>query len=300
MLSKSFLRTSALGLCLALTFAISAPRADTAPATPKVLAKVNGVPVTSEDVKVALEDLGPNLPPQLKGGAREAYVLDYLIDAQLVAQKAEADKLDKGPDFAAKLGYLREKVLMEGVLGEIAKTAVTDAALKSTYDEAAKLQKPEEEVRARHILVATDADAQAALKRIKAGEDFGKVAKEVSKDPGSEGGELGWFTKDRMVPEFADAAFKLKVGEISEPVKSQFGWHIIEVEEKREKTFPPFDQVKDQVAHYIVQKAQAELVQNLRKDAKIEKTEPEPAMPPMEAGKTPEAKTPDTQTPDKK
>lgn len=300
MLSKLFMRTSALGLCLALTFAIPATRAEPATGTPKVLAKVNGVPLTSEDVKIALEDLGPNLPPQLKGGAREAYVLDYLIDAQLVAQKAVADKLDKGPDFTAKLAYLREKVLMEGVLGEIAKTAVTDAALKSTYDEAAKMQKPEEEIRARHILVATDADAQAALKRIKGGEDFAKVAKELSKDPGSEGGELGWFTKDRMVPEFADAAFKLKVGEISEPVKSQFGWHIIEVEEKREKTFPPFDQVKDQVAHYIVQKAQAELVQNLRKDAKIEKMEPDPSIAPAEGSKTPEAKTSETKTPEQK
>ena len=101
------------------------------------------------------------------------------------------------------------------------------------YDEAAKAQKPETEIHARHILVPTEAEAQAALKRVKAGEDFAKVAKEVSKDPGSEGGDLGWFTKDRMVPEFADAAFKLEPGQISEPVKSPFGWHIIQVEEKR-------------------------------------------------------------------
>ncbi len=164
---------------------------------------------------------------------------------------------------------------MESVLGKLAKDAATDAAMKKTYDEAAAAQKPETEVHARHILVATEDDAQAALKRLKAGEDFAKVAKEVSKDPGSEGGDLGWFTKERMVPEFADAAFKLEPGQLSEPVKSQFGWHIIKVEGKRQKTFPPFDQVKDQVAHYVVQKAQSDLIVKLRKDAKIERLTPE-------------------------
>ncbi len=103
------------------------------------------------------------------------------------------------------------------------------------------------------------------IKRLKAGEDFAKVAKEVSKDTGSDGGDLGWFTKDKMVPEFAEAAFKLEPGTISEPVKSPFGWHVIEVEGKREKTFPPFDEVKDQVSRYVVQKAQSELVTELRK-----------------------------------
>lgn len=287
-----FLRTSALGLCLAFTFQVPI-LLSAQPAAAKVLAKVNGASVTDEDVKIALEDLGPSLPQQLEGKARESYILDYLIDARLVAQKAESEKLDKGVDFAAKLSYLREKALMESLLNQISKTAVTDAALKATYDEAAKMQKPEPEIRARHILVPTDADAQEVLKRLKAGEDFAKVAKEVSKDPGSEGGELGWFTKDRMVPEFADAAFKLDTGQTSEPVKSQFGWHVIQVEEKREKTFPPFDQVKDQVAHYIIQKAQATLVQDLRKNAKIEKLEPEPSAEAPNASKAPEPKAPE-------
>jgi peptidyl-prolyl cis-trans isomerase C len=106
------------------------------------------------------------------------------------------------------------------------------------------------------------------------GDEFATIAKEVSKDPGSEGGDLGWFTKDRMVPEFADAAFKLEVGQVSDPVKSPFGWHIIEVMDKRQKTFPPFDQVKEQVTRYVVQKAQSAFVADLRKTAKIERTEP--------------------------
>jgi len=167
---------------------------------------------------------------------------------------------------------------MEGVLAQVAKTAATDAAIKATYDEEMKKQKPETEIHARHILVATEDEAKSALKRIMGGEEFEKVAKEVSKDPGSEGGDLGWFTKDRMVPEFADAAFKLDVGQMSDPVKSPFGWHLIEILDKREKTPPTFDQVKDQVSRYVVQKAQLAYVTDLRKGAKIEITEP-PAPP---------------------
>ena len=109
---------------------------------------------------------------------------------------------------------------MEALLSKVAKAATTDEALKKAYDEAAKAQKPETEIHARHILVATKEEAEAALKRVKAGEDFAKVANEVSKDPGSDGGDLGWFTKDRMVPEFADAAFKLESGQVSDPVKT--------------------------------------------------------------------------------
>jgi peptidyl-prolyl cis-trans isomerase C len=269
------LRASALGL--AFLIAAAAPLSLLATgASATVLAKVNGKEITDEDVRIATEDIGPNLPAQLEGKARDAYVLDYLIDGVLVAQKAEAEKLDKDPDFPKKLAYYREKLLMESVLGKLAKDAATDDAMKKTYDEAAAAQKPETEVHARHILVATEDDAQAALKRLKAGEDFAKVAKDVSKDPGSEGGDLGWFTKDRMVPEFADAAFKLEPGQLSQPVKSKFGWHIIKVEDKRQKSFPPFDEVKEQVARYVVQKAQSDLIVKLRKDAKIERTSDAP------------------------
>jgi peptidyl-prolyl cis-trans isomerase C len=273
------LRVSALGLVFLFASAMSlGVLANAASAT--VLAKVNGKEITDEDLKIVAEDLGPSLPPQLQGKAREAYLLDYLIDGELIAQKALADKLDQDPEFPKKLAYIREKLLMESVLRKLSKEAATDAAMKKTYDEVAKEQKPETEVHARHILVATEDDAQAALKRVKAGEDFAKVAKELSKDPGSEGGDLGWFTKDRMVPEFADAAFKLEVGQISEPVKSQFGWHVIKLEGKREKTFPPFDEVKDQVARYVVQKAEEEMIVKLRKDAKIERlTAPADAAP---------------------
>lgn len=277
----------AIGL-VALTAAV-------APAQAKVLAKVNGVEITDEDLKLALEDLGPGIPHQLEGKARDSYVLDFLIDEQLVVQKAQADKLAETPDFAKKMAYLRDKALMETLLGNVAKTAATDAAIKATYDEAAKNQKPETEYHAHHILVPTEDEAKKALARVKGGEDFAKVAGEVSKDPGSKGGDLGWFTKDRMVPEFGDAAAKLKPGELSEPVKTQFGWHIIRLDETRPKTFPPLDQIKDQVARYVVQKAQSELVMKLREGAKIERTDP-----PADAGKAPAAPAPAAKPAEKK
>jgi peptidyl-prolyl cis-trans isomerase C len=273
MLLTKHARIKTAGLAFLLTlFSVAIVAAS--PAAAKVLATVNGKQITDDDVKIAASDLHTSLPPQLEGKARDSYLLDFLIDGELVAQKALAEKADQTPEFAKKLAYYREKLLMESVLEQVAKTAATDAAIKATYDEAAKAQKPETEIHARHILVATEEEAKAALKRLMGGDEFATIAKEMSKDPGSEGGDLGWFTKDRMVPEFSDAAFKLEVGQVSDPVKSPFGWHIIEVLDKRQKTFPPFDQVKEQVTRYVVQKAQTALVADLRKTAKIERTEP--------------------------
>ncbi len=265
-LARAALGATALAALLAMSVAGGTAAA-------KTLAKVNGVEITDEDLKLALEDLGPAIPRQLEGKARESYVLDFLIDEQLVVQKAQADKVAETPEFAKKLGYLRDKALMETLLGDVALKAATEAAIKQAYEEAAKNQKPETEYHAHHILVPTEDEAKAALKRVKGGEDFGKVATELSKDPGAKGGDLGWFTKDRMVPEFGEAAAKMTPGQISDPIKTQFGWHVIKLDEKRPKVFPPLDQVKDQVARYVVQKAQSELVMKLRDGSKIERAD---------------------------
>jgi peptidyl-prolyl cis-trans isomerase C len=293
---KKALHAGVLGLGFALTFILPAILA-IAPAAAEVLATVNGKDITDDDLKIAAEDLGSSIPQQLQGKARDAYLLDYLIDSELVAQKAAADKLDQDPAFAKQLAYYRGKILAAALLNKVAKDAVTPDKLQQTYDQAAKTNKPQTEIHARHILVDTEAEAEAALKRIKAGEDFVKVAKEVSKDGAADGGDLGWFTKDRMLPEFADVAFKLNEGEVSDPVKTQFGWHIIKVEGKRQTTFPPFDQVKGQVEAFVVQQAQSELIQQLRKDAKIVRNdasapgaptaEPMPGQPAPAAAPTP-------------
>ena len=137
-------------------------------------------------------------------------------------------------DFKRKLAFLRNKLLMETLLQTEGKAAVTDEAMRKVYDEAVKQMASEKEVRARHILVETEDEAKAILAELKKGADFAELAKEKSKDPGAaEGGDLGYFTKDQMVPEFAEVAFKLEKGQMSDPVKTQFGWHIIKVEDKR-------------------------------------------------------------------
>jgi peptidyl-prolyl cis-trans isomerase C len=263
---------SRFALAAVLSLAASLAVAET-----KTLATVDGQAITDQDVDQALADIGQGLPQGLDAPAKHKYALDYLIDLKLVAKKAYADKVEAEADFQRKLTYYKDKLAMEEALGKVAKAADTDKAEHEAYDAAAKAQPPEEEIHARHILLPDEASAKAALARVKAGEDFAKVATELSKDPGAQGGDLGWFTKDRMVPEFADAAFKLKKGEISEPVKTQFGWHIIKVEDKRTKTFPPFAQVKEQAARYVQQKAQSDYVAELRKGAKITRADDAPA-----------------------
>src|SRR5271167_939117 len=261
-------RNAALAFALGLgaAFALAGPVS----ADPKVVAKVDGAPITEDDVADAMADIGPGLPQKLEGAARQKYVLDYLVDLKLAAKKAEADKLTGSPEFERKLAYYREKLAMEQLLGSVGKAATTEEAERKAYDDAAKAEPPQQEIHARHILLPTEEDAKKALARVKGGEDFAKVANEVSKDTAGDGGDLGWFTKDRMVPEFSDAAFKLKKGEISEPVKTQFGWHIIQVEDTRTKTFPPFEQLKDQAARYVAQKAESETIAQLHNAAKIQ------------------------------
>jgi peptidyl-prolyl cis-trans isomerase C len=245
----------------------------------KVVAKVDGIAITEKDVQLAAEDLGERLA-QLPEERKRDEVINYLVDLKLGARAAAEAKIADGPDFAARLAYYRDKVLLDEYLTREGKKAVTDEAAKKLYDETTKAMAPEEEVHARHILVEDEAQAKAAAERLKKGEDFAKLAGELSKDPGSgkEGGDLGWFSKDRMVPEFAEAAFKLGKGEVSEPVKSQFGWHIIKLEDKRAKPLPDFAAVKPQIDQYLERKAQQDLVLGMRGKAKVERLD-QPAAP---------------------
>jgi peptidyl-prolyl cis-trans isomerase C len=255
---------------LALVFGASLAVSHGALADSRVLATVDGSPITEDDFSTALRDIGPGLPRKLEGAARQKYVLDYLINLKLAAKKAEADKLDQAREFARELAFYRDRVAMKELLGSVVKAATTEEAERKAYDEAAKAKPPQEEIHARHIRAPTEEEAKKALERIKAGEDFAKVATELSKDTSDDGGDLGWFTKDRMVPELSEAAFRLKKGEVSEPVHTQFGWQIIKVEDIRTKTFPPFEQVKDQTARYVAQKAESETIAQLHSAAKIE------------------------------
>jgi len=247
----------------------------------KPVATIDGVAITEQDLALAREDIGSAIP-NMSDEQKRKYLVDYVLDLKMLARSAEKQKVADTPEFTRKLAYLRERALMEAMMAREAAAAVAGDRLQKFYDEAVKGLPPEEEANARHILVKEEAEAKAVVERIKKGEDFAKVAGEVSKDPGSgkEGGDLGWFTKDRMVPEFAEAAFALKSGEVSAPVKSQFGWHIIKLEGKRTKPVPPLDEVKDELSRYVVQKAQQEMILKLRSEAKIERAETDgPATP---------------------
>jgi peptidyl-prolyl cis-trans isomerase C len=280
-------RTSALALALALPSlalaqqgAPAAPSTAAKPASPDtVVARVNGQPITEADIAVAEADPALSLPGVSEAQKRDL-LIGYLVDLKVGARVAEAAKTADGPDFARRLAYFRDKLLLDDYLEAEVKKAVTPEAARKLYDDAVKGMKPEEEVRARHILVESEDEAKKALARVRGGEDFAKVAAELSKDPGSktDGGDLGFFTQDRMVAPFAEAAFKLEPGKISDPVKSQFGWHVIKVEEKRTKPIPAFEEMREQIDTYLARQAQQNVILRLRQEAKVERLD-QPAAP---------------------
>src|SRR5438477_7546091 len=275
------LASAAVG-CLAIALYAGPARAED-----KVLAKVNGAEIRQSDVALAEEELGPSLA-QMDPATKDENVLAFLIDMRIVSKAAEDKKVQDGEDFKKRLAFTRSRLLMDSLLASEGKAATTDDAMKKVYEQASKEITGEEEVHARHILVETEDDAKAVEEDLKKGADFAELAKKKSKDPGaSDGGDLGFFTKEQMVPEFSAIAFTLEPGKISDPVKSQFGWHVIKVEEKRNRQAPPMDQVKGQIETYVTRKAQADYVTKLRESAKVERmdqaaaaaTKPEAAKP---------------------
>jgi peptidyl-prolyl cis-trans isomerase C len=279
------LRRGILAAAVAST-ALASPLAlaqDKPAAPPAPAATVNGDPISEAEIKIAEEDLGESFSGMTPEQRREA-VLTLLIDIKLGAAAAEKANLADSDEFKARLDYLREKALMQEYIETSGAKAVSEDAVKKLYDETVKDMSPETEVRARHVLVESEDEAKKARERLEKGEDFATVAKEMSKDPGSgqQGGDLGFFTKEQMVPEFSEAAFSLEPGKLSAPVKSNFGWHVIKVEEKRERPVPSLDQVRGQITLYLTRRAQQDLITTLRNEAKITRATP----PATEADKT--------------
>jgi peptidyl-prolyl cis-trans isomerase C len=290
----SFRLASAVAASVAIVLLAGMPlRAEE---TNPVLAKVNGAEIRQSDVTLAEEELGPSLA-QMDPATKKENVLAFLIDMKIVAKAAEAKKIEDRDDFKARLAFTRNRLLMDNLLAAEGKAATTEEAMKKVYDEAAKQIEGEQEVHARHILVETEDEAKAIEAELKKGADFAELAKKKSKDPGaSDGGDLGFFTKDQMVPEFSAAAFSLEPGKISDPVKTQFGWHIIKVEEKRNRKAPDFEQVKGQIETYVTRKAQAEYVAKLRESAKVERMDQAANVPAKTDAKPADAKPADSKT----
>jgi peptidyl-prolyl cis-trans isomerase C len=247
-----------------------------------VVARVNDRVITEKDLEYATNDFAEELARVPEPQRREA-VLNALIDLTLVAQAAEKDGLGGNPEFARRMDLLRTRALRSEFVREKIAPQATDEVVRKRYDEeVAKIEQPEE-IKASHILVETEDEAKAIIEQLKAGGDFAAIAKEKSKDPGSgpNGGDLGYFGKGSMVQEFETAAFALEPGKFTEtPVKSQFGYHIIKLEERRKQPLPQFDAVKAQVAQLVMSDAYTGLLQKMKAEAKIEIVKPLPPLSP--------------------
>jgi peptidyl-prolyl cis-trans isomerase C len=264
-----------------------------APPADPVIAKVNGVEIHQSDLAIVEEDIGRDMPQQGDEAGKRDYLVNYLTDLILIAKAAEAKKIPDSPEFKQRMAFARNKALMEAVLGEESKSAVTEPALRKIYDDATKTMGGQEEVHARHILFrvadptdqkaskAAEDKVKATIERLKKGEDFATLAKALTEDPSGkqDGGDLGFFTRDQMVPEFSEVAFKLGKGQVSDPVKTQFGWHVLKVEDKRMREPPPFEKVRGEIEQFATRKAQVDLVTKLRADAKIERLDKPAAEP---------------------
>lgn len=284
------------------------PPAQAAPKDP-IIATVNGVPVRLSELEVAQQ----SLPPQYRNMPIQAVfpaLLDRIVDSKLVVQEGKKSKVTEDPAYKKRLAFVEEQVLQDfWIQREIARKVTADK-LRQRYEERLKSLPSEEEVHARHILVATEDEAKALIAEIKKGTAFDKLAKEKSTDKasGAEGGDLGWFKKSDMVKEFADAAFDLKKGAMTEtPIKTQFGYHVIQVEDRRKAPPPAYEELAEQLREEMAREAVTAELDLLRSRAKIEKfnidgSKPEPvavkpatpaapARPPAAAPATPPAAT---------
>lgn len=247
-----------------------------ASAEDKVVASVNGHSITEADLTLAEAEIGNELG-NLPEATRRRVLVEFMIENQLYAEAAEAEKLGSGPDFDKRMAFWRQRALRDAYFEKTVKASIGEEAARAIYEDKVKELKPEEEVQARHILVSSEDEAKKLIGRVEAGEDFAQLAKENSGDAGSktQGGMLGYFGKGQMVPQFEEAAFSLGKGEVSKPVQSQFGWHVIKVEDRRQKPPPSFDEVKDRLIGSMVQSKAQNIATELRGKAKIDYIDPE-------------------------
>ncbi len=266
----------ASALVLAVFAALPVQTQAQAPGSDKVVAKVNGRAITEADLRYAEAEIGNDLG-SIPADQRRRVLVEYLIDNHLLAEAGEGAKLGSGAAFDERMKYRQHRAMRDAYFEKSIRDTVTEADARKLYEAQVSAAKPQEEVRARHILVESEIKAKEIFEKIAHGEDFARMAKQHSKDPGSkeEGGDLGYFARGQMVPVFEETAFKLKKGDVSLPVQSQFGWHIIKLEDKRQKGAPPFDQIKDRIIASMVHRKAQEVGQALRDKAKLEFVDPQ-------------------------
>jgi len=271
-----------------------------APAQPDpVLARVNGTEIRRSDLIAFLQQL----PAQIQQMPMETLypqLLDKLVNDVLLAEAGKKDKLAEDPEVKRRVQKVEDDIIGRTYITRYLKTAMTEERIKQRYEQFLKERKPEDSVHAFHILVKTEDEAKAIIVQLKGGADFATLAKEKSIDPSAKqnGGDLDWFVKEEMVPEFSEAAFKLQKGQYTEaPVKTQFGYHVILVVDRGPAPAPTFEKVRDE----LVRQLQSELIEakldELRSAAKIETFQADgspnaPAAPAPAITPAPEAKAP--------
>jgi peptidyl-prolyl cis-trans isomerase C len=271
-MTASMLRLAAIAFILSAPFAASAqspaPKADADP----VVAKVNGEAIRRSDVL----ETQKMLPQQYRSLPLEQIyplLLDEMIDSRLATAEARRLKFQNDPQVKRLVARAEDQIMRDAYFDREVKKVLTDQELRKRYDEIVAAMPKQEEIRARHIVVKTKEEAEAIIKQLQAGDDFAAIAKEKSTDGSKdEGGDLGYFTKDAVVPTFWAAADALKPGETSKtPVETEYGWHVIQVEDRRPAQPPPFESVRDQLYTQLSRQIIADQLAKLRGKAKIER-----------------------------
>lgn len=259
-----------LGLALLMTAVAAGSMTASAQEADKIVAKVNGYNITTKEIALASDDLRPQLE-KVPANFRFAFIVEYLIERHLLAQEAVKAKTIDTKEYTERLKYYQAKALRDAYFTDNLATSVTEDAIKAAYEKEAAKVTTEKRARARHILVNSEEDAKKAMGRLDKGERFEEVAKQMSLDGSRDyGGDLGFFTAAEMVPAFSKAVFALKKGEVSPPVKTDFGWHIIKLEDVQAGGAQPFDQVRNPIRLVLLRKAVQDKVLELRSIGKIE------------------------------
>ncbi len=258
-------------LCTTVSVCTLGLNPQAARAEENIVARIGDVEITDRDLALVQSDMEEqfkNVPED----TRRSEALRALVDIKLMSMAAERDEMDKDEMFVRQLAFTRDRMLHNEYFQKKGIEAITDEEVKARYDKEIAAMVPTREVSARHILVKTEDEAKAVIKELDGGKDFVELAKEKSTGPsGANGGELGFFGKGQMVPEFEKVAFELKKGEYTkEPVKTQFGWHVILVEDERDSKPPEFDQVKDQIRQVVLREKYSQLLDKLKEDNKLE------------------------------
>ena len=264
-------------IALAVTFSGLCFMASPILAADSVLAVVNGDQVTESQLKIAA--LQSKVDFNAITATQKDALIDALVNRQLVLQAAIKAGFDKDPDVASRVKALTDSYIAANYLAKVAEGfKIDEKDMQAYYDKKVLADMPEE-YKARHILVKTEDEAKAIIKEVEGGADFSTLAKEKSTDSGSavNGGDLGWFTAQNMVPPFSQAIAKMKKGELNKtPIQSQFGWHVIKLDDEREMTAPKFSEVKQEIEKVIIKDRLNQYLTDLNSKAKITLTTPKP------------------------